>query len=410
MKHASASQIKQFSRCPREWHLQRYTDLPTPESSKAAALGKELHKQIEIEITTGTPAPSPLVAPGRQYWPKGGKAEHAFTLNDGPVPVVGVIDILTETEVIDHKTTSDLARALTPERLARDPQMLLYAHAHGGDPVRLTHLYYSTKRPQCVRVSVVVTRSEIDRRVKEIYAMIAAQMQPLASKSIDSFTIPGRLSACGAFGGCSFIKFCSTKKQGGPKMANLKELLAARRTQAEVIAPEAPPRETPQPKPDAQQVIPLTIEEVAALVTPEMDLIEVKEMIADKMQLKRVHSSKIDQVMKAASPTPAPEAPKAPTPAPAPTAPGLVVLVDCLPTSPGAECVTLAEVLAPVIAAYPTDPQLVDYGKGIAEVVAAAAERLPGSGYLLVNSDSPYWGRFSQSIYDAAICVIRAVK
>ena len=193
-------------------------------------------------------------------------------------------------------------------------------------------------------------------------------------------------------------------------MANLKELLAARRTQAEVIAPEAPPRETPQPKPDPQQVIPLTIEEVAALVTPDMDLTAVKEIIADKMQLKRVHSSKIDQVMKAASPTPAPEAPKAPTPAPAPTAPGLIVLVDCLPTSPGAQCVTLAEVLAPVIAAYPTDPQLVDYGKGIAEVVAAAAERLPGSGYLLVNSDSPYWGRFSQSIYDASICVIRAVK
>ena len=191
-------------------------------------------------------------------------------------------------------------------------------------------------------------------------------------------------------------------------MANLKELLAARRTQAEVIAPEAPTRETPQPKPDPQQVIPLTIEEVAAMVTPEMDRAEVKELIADKMQLKRVHASKIDQAMGTSKPKPAPFS--YPTPAPAPTAPGLVVLVDCLPTSPGAQCVTLAEVLAPVIAAYPTDPQLVDYGKGIAEVVAAAAEDLPRSGYLLVNSDNPYWGRFSQTVYEAAIGVIRAVK
>jgi len=195
-------------------------------------------------------------------------------------------------------------------------------------------------------------------------------------------------------------------------MANLKELLAARRTQAEVIAPEAPTRETPQPKPDPQQVIPLTIEEVAAMVTPEMDRAEVKDLIADKMQLKRVHASKIDQVIGANKPKPpkAPKAPKAPKPPQTTTAPGLVVLVDCLPTTPGAQCTTLAEVLAPVIAAYPTDPQLVDYGKGIAEVVASAAEDLPRSGYLLVNSDNPYWGRFSQTVYEAAIGVIRAVK
>ena len=53
IQHVSASQFKTFSRCKRKWFIEKCTDVPRPEPSKAMVLGTAVHAVLEEYLRDG---------------------------------------------------------------------------------------------------------------------------------------------------------------------------------------------------------------------------------------------------------------------------------------------------------------------------------------------------------------------
>ena len=118
--------------------------------------------------------------------------------------------------------------------------------------ITLVHAYYGTKRQSFKLVKAKVSRERIERQYQSALAFVKKNMAHLSTSEINSFEIAGDASACGAYGGCGYLNICNPN-QGAQTMPTLEELIAKRKTPtAEVVAPEAPSRETP-PAPDAPE-------------------------------------------------------------------------------------------------------------------------------------------------------------
>lgn len=206
LTHVSASSIELYRSCPRKWY---YTYLlgRRGKATEAMLRGTKVHELLEEYLLNGT-VPSgrsqvvKIATPGIELLPtRKPNTQHIeapltdFVIPNLPVPFKGFIDLLDLTDgvhILDHKTTSNLAKwTKTEDELAVNTQLIIYArhvleHYPDATEARLTHVYYQTKTPYAAkRVSVVVTREDVYSRFNDILDTVR-EMLDAATNSIDS--------------------------------------------------------------------------------------------------------------------------------------------------------------------------------------------------------------------------------
>jgi len=252
--YVTASQISDFRRCKKRWYHKQVDKVKEPEKP-GAELGTSVHSFIEHALSSGQlPEGFPenvkaIALSGQRFWPAPGtemEIEHEFILRDPdvPLPMYGFIDIRTKEEVVDHKTTSDIAKwGKGAEQWQHDPQGVIYPAANlslGGKP-KFRIIYYQTKGRKADEVVVDMTPGQIrfglqqiGRDVKE---MLDLAQRPLAE-------VPHNTEACSDYGGCYMRPLCA---KAGVVPANLgayAEVWAALYQTPEPAAP-AQPQESP---------------------------------------------------------------------------------------------------------------------------------------------------------------------
>jgi len=222
--HVSASQFKTFSMCKRKWYIEKCTDAPKPEPSKAVVLGSAVHAVLEAYLRDGVEPDEEtragrIAASGLHLLPEGVlEIEREIKLQDIDPPLLGYIDVLDLTEpwmpvVIDHKTTSSWDWTKTEEELKSDPQMIAYARyaldqCTAADTVEVCHIQYITKgAPEARRVAAVISREHVNEHWEKL-KKVAAEIK--ATSLLDEVEdVEPNLSACGAFGGCPYADTCA---------------------------------------------------------------------------------------------------------------------------------------------------------------------------------------------------------
>lgn len=171
------------------------------------------------------------------------------------VKVKGFVDVVTDTGIIDWKTTSDLRRyGKTAEQLMSDTQMLLYAKAEHPDKdiVSLAHGQFQTRgRAQSNFVEVHVSQKHIDnqfdnvivplvKRIKEVVAM--PSVETAAPDRKKCFNCAFRTQCPNEDGADAMASFFSKLKSATPKTeAETVELLT--KSIEAVTTPEPPAEE-----------------------------------------------------------------------------------------------------------------------------------------------------------------------
>lgn len=230
----SASAISTKRLCFQKWWWTYVSGLPKAPPGPGAALGGEIHKQLENWLTKKEvpvharakallpmlPIPSPLL-----------KVEHAFRLILGPGIARGFIDVLITDPsavkmpadfpkvkgpiVIDHKTTADLKWAKSDVDLLTDPQAILYgiearlqvAKKIADVPeVGLAWQYTTTKgKAGTKRVFLKQTLPILENGL-ELVLNDAHEMQKAHASKVEDLSFDRK--ACDAFGGCPFRSNC----------------------------------------------------------------------------------------------------------------------------------------------------------------------------------------------------------
>ena len=212
-KHASASQIKTFSRCNRKWWFEKIAGITSP-SSAAAELGRRLHTELEEYFLTGKALESPILLAGAPDLPPRDanllvEEEVRLTAPDMAVPIVGVIDLveLDERRITDHKTTSDFRWTRSEYELLVDPQAIIYVSAaaqswfSGDEPIEFRHLYYRTRgAPASAQASAVFTPETLTEKFAEIKGTVNTMEQ--VAEVTTPLHVPSNPEACGDYGGC----------------------------------------------------------------------------------------------------------------------------------------------------------------------------------------------------------------
>ena len=134
----SPSQIDSFRTCERKWGWKTLEGIDG--QNKSAALGEAVHALLEDWLRDGTPIPDTfegkIAMAGIHLLPAPGVAEveRKFRFQTPTAKYTGKVDFhyrdpATGLWVIgDHKTTSGLGWAKTPDNLREDPQAMIYAH------------------------------------------------------------------------------------------------------------------------------------------------------------------------------------------------------------------------------------------------------------------------------------------
>lgn len=265
----SASQVDSFGDCPRKWAWRSIAKIPAP-SGPSAALGSEVHGQIERYLKFGQPLdlntePGRIAMAGMHHWPSRAlplRVEEPFTLDLGGFQFRGFKDIAHDpplgVPLIDHKTTSNFAYAQTPESLLENVQGALYAHHEmlrwGADSVPMRWIYYRTRgAPKSHLVEAVATPYNIGGALGTIRTR-AAHMVPLALAQVNPLDLPAHPGTCEKYGGCPFRSNCNLTDAEKIEaiMSNSADMLArlAARVNPGAPAPQAPaPAAVPAPAP-----------------------------------------------------------------------------------------------------------------------------------------------------------------
>lgn len=276
-EHGSSSQIDTANMCLRKWYFIKIEGLPTP-TTKAQALGTEVHAQLEGYLKTGKMPTSLIARVGLNHLPDPAtvspeNVEHEFELThpDLPVKLVGIIDLVEPGEmpprITDHKTTSDFQYCKTEEQLQSNTQAIVYGNYAAKSlfdtlPLHFRHIYYRTRGSAQSRVVEAVLDADLlydgfERIVRTMHKMKKASIVASADK------IEPTPSACSAYGGCPFRMECAAIGDvDGAKMltgmiraAKTKEkmkmdiatLRARKAKQNENAEPSKPVEATPQP-------------------------------------------------------------------------------------------------------------------------------------------------------------------
>ena len=230
--HVSASQLKTFRSCPRKWYFEKICKLPRPVSD-SAELGRAVHKVLEDYLRDkaplGTGPLDKIASQNVEHLPTHAKigvevALHKdLPIKDAPLDVVGFIDVVDflNHEVVDHKTTGAGGRyTLSAQELLSDPQMLLYGYAYLlNHPllnrVRLTHLYYGTKKPFSHRSTVQASREQLRAGYDGLVLTMEQMIE--AAKHKNAAAVAPNYNACSQFGGCPYGTPCREAHSYTPK-------------------------------------------------------------------------------------------------------------------------------------------------------------------------------------------------
>lgn len=221
----SASRLKKYRRCKREYAFHYIDEIKAPSKQKQI-FGSKTHKQLENWLRLGEPplddGPGKTAKQGLVYLPPPAAdllVEHEFHVLWTPtIWVGGFIDLMFEDDdkvpnVTDHKTTSSLKWAMTEQDLKLDEQANIYvaiAMAHYGVPRALAKwVYYSATNPKsgnrqpngCKAVEAFFELSQMTTALNEI-TMDFLEMEKLHIAGTSGDTLPPSPESCGAYGGC----------------------------------------------------------------------------------------------------------------------------------------------------------------------------------------------------------------
>lgn len=224
----SASQLKNYDRCPRRWYFKSIAKLPDPLKA-SAKLGIDMHARLESHFRHGTPlpddTPGKIAASGVHLLPEPGAHEYEVESKiDRKIfgaRFIGYVDLrwhdAERLHVLDHKSSSDPERyGLAPAELVTDTQAVLYAHdsmlTYGVDKTLLRWVYYATRgKRRAFAVEATATRAEIDDRLVPVGRLVERMNQDrTASKGNE---LEPNFDACTDFGGCPFVEHCDRNKR-----------------------------------------------------------------------------------------------------------------------------------------------------------------------------------------------------
>ena len=242
----SATKTDNYLTCERKFGWQYIAKLPRVEHA-SAALGSRCHDMLEAYLK-GTPPDfgvvvngnriAEIIAPGLHYLPApktpGLEVEGYFRWRSPAGHLfIGYKDVRVAAHVagsgiarvIDHKTTSGLQWAKTPEDLRGDPQAVIYAADEFArdsflEAVDLEWIYYQTRganRSKRTHLRVLRDDGDFSRAVESIdlvatdiarHNTITASLST-AEKHAYVLTMRPNARACEKFGGCAFVSHCN---------------------------------------------------------------------------------------------------------------------------------------------------------------------------------------------------------
>ena len=247
----SASQISTANLCLRKWWFRYILKLKEPKK-KALVLGSALHSVVENYLK------------GKELYPEGwdkeiskesslriaflidkailtsilvdiSNAEIEYSIEEkdliimdgdhGPISLIGFIDVLHPTGIMDHKTAKTSKYIETPESLKKNQQLLIYAKAFIErnkklnisipENIHLRHNYFIFAEYETDPLPVVettVTPEEVEIAWKNVKISVEKMIKAARLiksddwKQIDGFSIPGEV--CNKYGGCCFKDIC----------------------------------------------------------------------------------------------------------------------------------------------------------------------------------------------------------
>lgn len=289
--HASASQLRSALACRRRWWFAQISDLDAPPPTEAQTRGRSIHAAVEAALETGqAPAGDPVAAGlyaalcnlvGKDRTDATLRSEQRIALRCGDVEVIGYIDLLAVSDrmvqVYDYKTTSDWQYAQSPEQLANDVQMRVYAHAaallYGVDEVEVIHVVVHKKTREIRETRITLDAASLRQWW---YGPVETLLDELRGHALarTSDEVAADESACGQYGGCPYLDHCAAgrrkqkenpyKQIEGKDMSSLRDLIrqrhaAGQNSPATASTPAAPV--TPAPAPVAAPAAPATAQQ-----------------------------------------------------------------------------------------------------------------------------------------------------
>lgn len=278
--YTSASQVETFEKCERAWFLGSVMKERTP-PSPSQAFGTVTHSRLEAYLLGHAWLTPPgvdqahldrilqaaiphLPSPAARKFRVEGSIELP-TYDGGPI-WRGFVDLWEPDThppiVTDHKTTSNLRYAKTPQELAVNTQLVSYAKWAIGtirtNVVRVKHLYLVTKgKAQAHPVHTDLTVDQINKGWGNILSTVK-RMQPLRVLTDYNEVTPSGVDTghCHAYGGCAYRNKCGIgpdqiinigrkPKDPGNMSTLMEKLAAARAAQNGTAAPAPAPVATP---------------------------------------------------------------------------------------------------------------------------------------------------------------------
>ncbi len=257
LQYVSSSCMKKFdprhfAGCPRAWAFCYIAKIRSP-PRKPQQIGLKMHERIEHYLKTGENVLADIERAGLHFIPKpdpGILVEHAATPASigGRAPTVEGVAVVTKidainatnyytdpeneihvepfAEVLDWKSSSNIGKyALTGDGIRDDIAMNVYGlHAldfigrtwPGNfelDRIRLSHVYFGTKKRGTRKVTAVVPVEALTARLDKQAALIreikeiAATVTPETAGEVECND-----GACGAYSGCEYQSICVRPK------------------------------------------------------------------------------------------------------------------------------------------------------------------------------------------------------
>ena len=245
----SASQFKTYQRCSRLWWFDKVLRLPRTGGSYGHIFGKVIHAVAERWLEADETGRN-LEGERKELYPDGWQTEEGETIlqedeavvkelinmaiSQGviqrlpdriieksftitlidDIQVTGRIDLALPGQVHDHKSTVNMRYALSPDKLSKDTQMLLYAHVQKLDTqphVTLQHNVFDRTKIRVRKTVVNVSKEEVQEHweglqtlAKEMKRLKMADHQPDDFKNVPCNMPDG----CNMYGGCSYLSVC----------------------------------------------------------------------------------------------------------------------------------------------------------------------------------------------------------
>jgi len=288
----SASTVKNYKACPRQHYYEQVCGLEVP-GTQATETGTAVHKIVEEHLkqvpehqrTVTDLSLLKIARSGFPHLPDSKLSDQPAgtrllieesmsiaTWPNGP-QFTGTPDLLMvrpdrHAHLYDHKTTSGYVTGvkngwvLTPATLPHDPQAITYSmfafRLLDVDSVTAKWIYYDKKGKPAVPVHAVMTKSETERKWRDLILPVIGDMhdQHMNRATLNAADVERKgvtNNTCGAYGGCPHRAYCRDTYSGNNSAAgtetkeeNNMDLAARLKAQAQGATPSAPQATVPQ--------------------------------------------------------------------------------------------------------------------------------------------------------------------